>query len=200
MTYETTQYPLCWPPGRPRTPDHKRERGNFGISHGKMTPGRVTQELLREIVDRLAGREVVISTNIELRNDGLPYANRRPVSDTGVAVYFKYKGKPMCFACDRWASVHENMWAITKTIDALRGVSRWGTGDMMQAAFTGFTALPAPTAWWQTLGLLGPDASETDIKTAHRRLSMQHHPDRGGSKDKMAEINRARDLGLEAAR
>ena len=36
------------------------------------------------------------------------------------------------------------MQAIAKTIEALRGINRWGTGDMMEAAFKGFSALPAP--------------------------------------------------------
>jgi hypothetical protein len=31
----------------------------------------------------------------------------------------------MCFACDRWDSVGDNVYAITKTIKALRGIERW---------------------------------------------------------------------------
>jgi hypothetical protein len=49
----------------------------------------------------------------------------------------------MCFACDRWDSVADNVQAIRKTIEALRGIERWGTGDMVQRAFAGFVALPS---------------------------------------------------------
>lgn len=46
------------------------------------------------------------------------------------------------------------------------------------------------------LGLqLGATADE--IRTAHRRLLQEHHPDRGGDPDTAARINRARDVLLE---
>lgn len=183
----TEAYPLTWPLGRPRTrwPEHS----NFDV-----TLGRAIQDV-RDEVSRLGGRNLIISSNMPTRRDGLPYANASQPADRGVAVYFKYKEKPMCFACDRWHRVEDNMRAISKTIDALRGISRWGTGDMIQQAFTGFVALPAPTAWWQTLGLTGPHVSRDEIDSAHRRLIMEHHPDRGGNVEKAAEINRARDIG-----
>lgn len=183
-------YPLAWPPGRPRT--RFPERSNFDVSLG-----RAIQDVRAE-VDRLAGRDLIISSNLPLRRDGLPYANSSQPADRGVAVYFKYKGKPMCFACDRWQAVGDNMRAIAKTIDALRGIARWGTGDMIEQAFTGFTALPAPESWWQVLELTGPDVPPSTIEDAHRRLAMKHHPDRGGDTEKMARINRARDLGMAA--
>jgi hypothetical protein len=72
---------------------------------------------------------------VQLRQDGLPYANRRAPSDTGAAVYFSYKGRQMCFACDKWQDVYDNIYAISKTIEALRGIERWGAGDMVEQAF-----------------------------------------------------------------
>ena len=35
------------------------------------------------------------------------------------------------------------------------------------------------------------DADERTIKKAYRRLAREHHPDKGGSQEKMAEINEA---------
>ncbi|KAF7958244.1 hypothetical protein AWV80_01355 [Cupriavidus sp. UYMU48A] len=98
----------------------------------------------------------MISTNVPLRQDGLPYASYRKVDDEGVAVYFTLDGQQMSFACDRWNKVEHNMHAIVKTIDALRGIARWGTGDMMRAAFTGFAALPSPStvrSWREIIGV-----------------------------------------------
>jgi curved DNA-binding protein CbpA len=44
-----------------------------------------------------------------------------------------------------------------------------------------------------------PTASRDDINTAYRRLASEAHPDKGGSAERMAEINRARDEALRDA-
>ncbi|WP_219209181.1 J domain-containing protein [Variovorax boronicumulans] len=195
-----TAFPLTWPLHKPRTAHWKIERSGFDRRRSFAT---VRDELVREI-ERLGGKSLIISTNIPLRQDGLPYATYSRIRDFGVAIYFKREGKDMAFACDRWDRIEDNMHAITKTIDALRGVARWGTGDMMQAAFTGFTALPPPIVagmsrtWWDVLGL-GQGAGRAEIDAAYKRLASQHHPDKGGSTAAMTEINQARDEALRAA-
>lgn len=121
---------------------------------------------------------VVISSNVALRRDGLPYSNQRRPDDPGVAVYFRLKGKPHVLACDRWLSPEENLWAIAKHIDAMRGQERWGVGTLEQA-FTGYMALPAPpddTQWWLVLDVpetAGPDL----IRGRYRSLAQLHRPD-----------------------
>lgn len=193
-----TAFPLTWPLHKPRTAHWKIERSGFDRRRSFAT---VRDELVREI-ERLGGKSLIISTNIPLRQDGLPYATYSRIRDFGVAIYFKREGKDMAFACDRWDRIEDNMHAITKTIDALRGVARWGTGDMMQAAFTGFTALPPPIVagmsrtWWDVLGL-GRDAGRAEIDAAYKRLASQHHPDKGGNTAAMTEINQARDAALK---
>lgn len=189
MEAPTEAFPLTWPPGRPRTRSPQ-------VSAFRVTLGKAITEV-RDEVSRLRGTRLVISSNLPLRRDGLPYANSSQPADRGVAVYFQYKGKPMCFACDRWHLVEDNLRAIAKTIDALRGIERWGSGEMIQQAFTGFIALPAPEQPWQVLGV-PHDATPDQIEDAHRRLAMKHHPDRGGSDDDMARINAARDALMES--
>lgn len=187
-------YPLHWPPGRPRTLPHRRDASNF-----RVTLGDARDELFAEI-GRLGARQVVVSSNVPLRQDGKPYANTPRLEDPGVAAYFNFKGRAMCFACDRWSKVEENMRAIAKTIDALRGIARWGTGDMLEAAFTGFAALPAPSAtreWWEVLGV-ARTASIDECRAAFRRLAGEHHPDRGGDPARMAEVNSAWSTAQEA--
>ena len=130
----TEAYPLSWPVGVPRT------RHPAQSAFGEVTIHRATQELLWEI-ERMGGRLPVVSTNLELRNDGLPYSKQRPIADHGVAVYFTRKGHQMVFACDRWNRIEHNMRAITKTIEAMRGIERWGSSDLMERAFAGFEAL-----------------------------------------------------------
>lgn len=45
---------------------------------------------------------------------------------------------------------------------------------------------------------VGPDADADAIRTAHRRLAAQVHPDRGGSADLARRVNAARDLLLKS--
>jgi len=187
-------YPLCWPAGRPRT--QRRERARFDTTFARARDEIVHQiELMTGRYDwmrREAG--LVISTNIALRRDGLPLAGQRQPDDPAVAVYFNYNGRPTCFACDRWDKVEHNMQAIAKTIDALRGIARWGTGDMLEAAFSGFAALPAPASsplLWRSILGLPPTCSLGDAERAYRRLRSEHHPDRGGSPDEFDRIHKA---------
>ncbi len=134
-------YPLNWPPGRPRS--HCREHALF-----KTTMGAAVQDVRRE-VRMMGGADLVISTNIELRKDGFPRGDRSAPWDKGVAVYFKLRGKPMAFACDRWDRVEHNMRAISKTIEALRGIERWGE---LGVALTKYAAIVGTTWSGRTLG------------------------------------------------
>lgn len=176
-------YPLQWPSGWERTSYRKSSRFNTTFAVAR-------DELIREIT-RLGGKSIVISTNVELRGDGLPYANRRQPQDVGVAVYFAYKGQPQCFPCDRWDRIEDNMHAICLTVAALRGIERWGSGRMMQAAFTGFKSLPS--AEWSKVLSCSPNSTNEQVQFRYRELARKYHPDVGGSHHQMAEINRAYD-------
>ncbi len=184
----TQASPLHWPPGLART--RKPNRSAFG----EFNVGSQSY-YLREQVRLMGGSLPIISTNLELRNDGLPYANQRQPTDKGVAVYFQRRGKSMVFACDQWDKVEHNLRAIGKTIEALRGIERWGSSDLMERAFAGFEALPSPEQWWQVLKVK-PDASPGEIGTAYRNQARAAHPDTGGSTAAMARLNAARDQGL----
>jgi hypothetical protein len=173
-------YPLYWPEGRART--LSRQSSAFKTSG----LARVRDELLNEL-KLLRARLIVISTNIPIRRDGLPYAGQAQPKDPGVAVYFTRNDKQLCFACDRWRKVEDNIWAVAKTIDALRGVARWGTGDMIEAAFTGFAALPAAKPWHEILGCEAM-ATNDEIEEAYRREVMRRHPDKGGSVEAFGEL------------
>lgn len=182
---EIEAFPLTWPDGWKRST--YRERSRF-----KVTPGYARDALFSEL-RRLGAQKIILSSNVALRNDGLPYSNRRSPGDPGVAVYFQYKNKAMVFACDQWCSVEENTWAIAKTIDAIRGIERWSASEMLEKAFTGFQALPAPQTkepWWETLGI-PKDAPWERISRRFRELSIEHHPDKGGDHDRMVIYNLA---------
>lgn len=171
-------FPLVWPEGWPRTPDHKREHSLFYNN----TIGKARTELLAE-VRRLGGQHVVISSNLPLRQDGLPAAVRTRITDPGVAIYFARDSQGLCIPCDKWLLIEDNLRAITKTIEALRGIERWGAKQMVDAAFSGFAALPEQTSgsgWWDVLGLRDSTVPRELIEQNYRALAKQFHPDVGG--------------------
>lgn len=182
---EVEAYPLDWPEGRPRTQANERQGGQF-----QTTPG-VARDSLFEELRKLGANYPVVSSDIPLRLDGLPYAGRQSPDDPGVAVYFEYNGTQFVFACDRYDLIHKNLRAVALTVSALRGIERWGTGEMMRQAFSGFAALPEPadeTRWWTVL-VLPSDASLAEAEAAYRGLARKAHPDSGGSGDEMARLN-----------
>ena len=186
-----TAYPLAWPAGWPRTRHPQRSRFNVAAD-------RARQELALEI-ERMGGRYPVMSSNVTLRRDGSPYSDGKPAGgdfSTGVAVYFERGGKQMVFACDRWDRVFDNVRAIAKTIEAMRGIERWGASDMMERAFAAFEALSPPKTPWEILGV-NKGANADTIRTAWREKAKAAHPDAGGSTAAMAELNAARDAALK---
>jgi len=136
----------------------------------------------------------VISSNLPLRRDGLPYAGQAEPRDPGVAVYFQWKGKSLVLASDRWDRVGDNFRAIEKAIEAMRGLDRWGVSEMLDRAFSGFAALPEPSrprsTCWEVLGVDQRDSLDV-IETMYRAKTKRAHPDLGGSHDEMARLNRA---------
>lgn len=139
---------------------------------------------------------MILSTNVELRLDGQPRSDRGNPSDPGVALYFKLKGRDTALACDRWVRVADNITALAKHIEAIRGMERWGVGTVEQV-FTGYQALPSPEQWWDVLGV-DSDAAADLIERRYRLLAQTAHPDRGGTDAAMARLNAARDAGRKA--
>lgn len=207
-------YPLSWPAGWARTAASAQQRARFTT---KTTGGNFNQTreislyaAMRRLTDelaRLGASEIILSTNLELRNDGQPRTNQREPRDTGVAVYFRLKGHDRVLACDRWDKVPGNIAAIAAHIDTIRKQDRYGVGTIEQA-FAGYSALPAPgahakRAWTQVLEISNeaverakrvkeqmPSLIES-VKANYRNLIRVHHPDRGGDVGTYTEINEA---------
>lgn len=200
-----TRYPLQWPVGWKRTPWHERKKASFKKGEKPITVFGAVERLLVELGRMGIGEDdIVISTNIALRLDGLPRSNEASPSDVGVAAYWQEAKKPMrCMAIDAYDTVQGNIAAVAMTLSYMRGIERHGGAFIMDRAFTGFTALPAPIVagmsrpWWEVLGV-HMHATPEAIQTAYRKLASEAHPDKGGTAERMAEINRARDEGLAA--
>lgn len=180
-------HPLSWPQSLPRSAS--RRRSQFGTH----TVVAAVKEIKRNI-GLLSGRLPVVSSNIPLRQDGDPYSKPGRMNDPGVAVYFQLKGKSYCMPCDVWQTVEENLWAVAKHIEAMRGMQRWGVGSVEQQ-FAGFKALPAGENWWDVLECL-PTAGADIIEKQYRVRLRGAHPDTGGSHEAMTRLNSARQEAL----
>lgn len=202
-----TRHPLTWPVGWKRTGlgarvaprwhrigSETKHWGNGTSSTWRtkrdLSVADATDRLLAEL-DRLGARDVLLSTNLELRLDGLPRSNQRRPDDPGAAVYFKLNKADRCLACDRYTTVEGNIAALAAHVEALRAIDRYGVGSVDQA-FAGYTALPADTSesWWQVLGV-PPDATRDAIDQAYRRMARELHPDVSGHSDAMVRLNQA---------
>jgi hypothetical protein len=198
----TTAYPLCWPPGWPRTPDARRGHPRFPFKGN--TFARARDGLAHEL-DRLGATDAILSTDVPLRLDGQPRGDVGGVKDPGVAVYFTLRGRQMAMARDEFSNVADNLRSLALAIEHLRGLERHGGARMVERAFAGFAALPEPGARrspWLVLGLAGRPGGTTQavidiVEAAYRVKARQHHPDAGGSDAQMAEINAARDAALQ---
>lgn len=193
MSTETTAYPLSWPAGWTRTEPRDRGRSRFtrrgnATDYGYRPQRQITiaegcDDIMREL-DRMGATEVILSTNLRLRQDELPYSNQKEPEDPGVAVYFTWDGEQRSVACDSWDRVADNLRAVAKSLEALRGLERWGASQILKAAFTGFAQLPENAgegmnmpAWWDVLGV-DRRATREDVESAFKRLAKEAHPDR----------------------
>lgn len=195
MINDTDAYPLKWPHYRARTEDNKRKRAAF-----KTTPGKARDGLMRQLA-LLGAQDVIVSTNIHTYERGgrqIMYADQAAsTKDPGVAVYYTWKGEQYVLACDKWNTVMDNLQALGKTVEAIRGIERWGSGEMLKAAFAGFKELPDPNSrdWWRVLGV-SVFSNEDDIRKAYKVKAKETHPDTGGSVDAFNEVQVAYQTGL----
>jgi len=200
---------LLWPESWPRVLPMRRQQARFDTGLAVS---------IKEILDSMrlmAARQIRVTSDLPVKNNGLPYATTKEPEDPGVAVWWvNLAGQERVIACDRWDSVRDNMQAINASLKALRGLERWGASEIVKRAFAGFAALPAgsgeevnaapvPEApklrnWRDVFGISGswlkaapPEAILAYVKTRHRDLISRSHPDKGGSTILAMELNAA---------
>jgi len=189
------RYPLDWPAQYPRTRVDKRVRGTFRCSFST-----ALEELLLSLERRgVEPDDIVVSTNIPTRLDGLPRANlRHDGDDTGAAVYWRGEnGETLCMACDKYDTVLGNLRALGLTLEALRAIDRYASSAMIEATYSGFKALSAQgaTDWWRVLGFDAPPANYETVRFAYRAKIAAAHPDKLGESftERAADLNAAHD-------
>jgi hypothetical protein len=203
MSAPADAYPLRWPDGWARTSAGQRRTARYKVSIESAV--KELHETLG-LMGALSG-SIVISSNVPPRNAlGTPRNDGFNVGDPGVSVWWNTRAHGQrVIACDRWATVRENVRACGLAVEALRAMERAGATQILERAFTAFGALPAAAAaavvrpWWEVLGfpeaLIGALTAPV-IEARFRELAPKAHPDRGGTNEAMAELNNARDQAL----
>lgn len=194
----TTAYPLAWPEGWPRTPARERKSpGNL------KAPVLASAKRLQTVVKLLGSSMLVVSSNVEPRNDLMPRSDQaysETLPDPGVAVYFSMRGRAMVIAQDRFRSVAANLQSLALALEYMRGVERHGGAHMMERSFGGFAALPPPSgvaapevSWREVFAPLPEGLTNADllliVEARYRTKARSAHADAGGG---------AGDRGVEA--
>lgn len=219
MSEPIKAYPLQWPVGWKRTTHRQRAQFGKAVYQASSVPGGTgytrkgdlsindAVNRVRVELDRMGVREhdVVISTNLHLRLDGLPKSGQAAPADPGAAVYWRAKNETRCMAIDQYDKVEHNLAAIAATLDAMRAIKRHGGAEILDRAFTGFTALPAPMAagrpWRDVLGVAFDERDAGRITECYRIQRSKSHPDKGGTSEAFQAVDRAyeaaqRELGF----
>jgi hypothetical protein len=198
MAQEKNSYPLTWPHGWKRTQIRVHSKFARKVSSDSYRRRDVS---INEAVDFVLGElkrmgvpdyNVIISTNLKLRNDGWPRADQREPEDRGAAVWWKDGKDERVIALDKYTTVADNLYAIGKTIEALRGIDRWGSGEILQRTFTGFEALPGPagSTWAAVLGVAAHTPT-IDVEAAYKKARWRAHPDQGGTSEQFNAVQEA---------
>ena len=175
---------LKWPESWPRTskPSHSRfQTGNDFADN---------RDALSEELRLLRATDGVLTADLSGR-------------DQGVAVWFKLNSAQRVIACDRWLTTGENLRAIVLTISAMRDLSRWGAGDVVERAFNGFAltvtnqgitgnSSPKPnTSNWRKILRAETATDIATVKAAYHKLMRAVHTDSGGSNEIAIRLNAA---------
>lgn len=183
----TSSYPLKWPEGWKRG----QEKPPGSASRFMTTYDKTLRRLLA-VLRRLGAASYVISSNLPLRQDGLPRADvaRYRIDDPGVAVYFTRDGKQMVLARDAYDSVYDNLHSLTLALEHLALLERHGGAAMMERAFDGFMALPDQSNWRTILGFKRNDVvTLSDAEARYREGAKRCHADAGGDHEAMIKLN-----------
>jgi hypothetical protein len=99
--FNLSNYPLSWPDGWKRTPGSALREARFARNHARPTIMQGLDRVLRELAIMGVRRDdVLISTNVATRLDGLPRSDQKEPGDSGAAVYWRdHRSAPMkCIA------------------------------------------------------------------------------------------------------
>ena len=183
-----------WP--RPMT--KTRKSSPFDSSYS------ATLDLLDRELFHAGARSAVVQLALDprdIRNDGMPRADARPVQHPGVIVSFEKdlggRKVPLSFPCDVFPHWQANLRAIALALEALRRVDRYGVTSMAEQ-YRGWAQLPGPIVAPAAMspeqaasffrGFSNDDAhvllqSSESMQAAYRLAVRKLHPDANGGQE-----------------
>jgi hypothetical protein len=168
-------------------------------------------DLLENELRAIRAQDIVIQAGFameQIRNDGWPRSSARP-THPAVVLTFRTKRGIVSMPCDTYKNMEDNIYAIAKSLEALRSVDRYGVTQNGEQ-YRGWTALPeagksdSTRKAAVTLACYAPALTADQIQAdrgamqeAYRMAAKKAHPDVGGARQAWDEIQQAKDT-LEA--
>lgn len=164
--------------------------------------------LLRSEADKINASTVVLQIDVmerDIRLDGWIKATARPSSPRVVITIERWRADTLAFHCDSYLDWQDNVYAIAKTLEALRAIDRYGVSSSGEQ-YTGWKAIgdgrmtkdEAARLLAEVAGV--PDRRPLDIERSApllRAARVAAHPDTGGSHERFVKVEEAgRVLGI----
>lgn len=190
---------IDWPAGFERTPPVDRTR----TTKFKVAQNEAINRIESALMDRLGVDDWRLSTAAPHRKkDGRPYANANP-DDPGAVIRWTKDGEQYAVACDEYTDLRSNVRAIGLYIEEKRKMSNrpvvTGQDEFATARLPsgdGEDAIAAAPPPHEVLEV-APDADESVVKAAARRMLKEHHPDAGGDVEQFKRVQQARGAMLD---
>lgn len=202
-------HPLQWPQGYPRTQQWEKSV-NKTFKNGM--PIKEALTFLYDELQELGVAKATLYTDYE--NIEKPNSIRRIGSDNGATLHMELNGHQYRLACDRWAPIEQNIYALHLALRNLRSIVLWGVGNV-ENVFGGYCAAAQNAIHasshaagqgqtsggndsgmedWRLLLGLGPTATLDDAQAVYRRRakSLADKP------DELMRLNLAMDEATKA--
>jgi len=198
----------AWPPEQPATPVGRRKPGLFTADY------LARLNLLESEMTAVSAKDAILTAFIpknQIRADGWPLSSAK-AAGPGLILSFTSNGQPREFAADHYDDWKDNLYAVAKTLEALRGINRWG-GASSGKQYAGFSPvlapdaqpMPASFASSQSAAVFLADHAEgwsagqilnnsLVLKSAYNAASIKLHPDTGGTHEGFVQLQQAKDL------
>lgn len=159
--------------------------------------------LLKSEADKINGRTLILQIDVmerDIRLDGWIKAHAHPASPR-VAITIerissaRVDRPTLTFHCDTFSDWQDNVFAIAKTLEALRSIDRYGVTSSGEQ-YTGWQAIPekagsddeARAILWRWAAT---DWNPADLSASYKAARRRAHPDAGGTHDAFLAVQAA---------
>lgn len=110
--------------------------------------------------------------------------------DRTVTLTYIKNGKTVNLQMGKQNRAVDNLRVLFLAVEDMRMNEKRGIAEVLQSAYAQLEAPKAKRSPWEILGVM-PGAPLEVSRAAYKALAMKAHPDRGGSVEKMQELNEA---------